>query len=50
MITGTTKALVDSVWNTMWTGGISNPQTVMEQLGIVAELWPWTIHSRNRYC
>jgi type I restriction enzyme M protein len=35
MITGTTKALVDSVWNTMWTGGISNPQTVMEQLTLL---------------
>ena len=32
MITGELKAKVDSVWNTMWSGGISNPLSVIEQL------------------
>ena len=35
MITGALKSKVDAVWNTMWTGGISNPQTVMEQLTLL---------------
>ena len=32
MITGELKAKVDSIWNTMWSGGISNPLSVIEQL------------------
>ncbi len=32
MITGDVKSKVDGIWNTMWTGGISNPLTVIEQL------------------
>jgi type I restriction enzyme M protein len=32
MITGELKAKIDSIWNTMWSGGISNPLTVIEQL------------------
>lgn len=32
MITGELKSKVDSIWNTMWSGGISNPLTVIEQL------------------
>ena len=32
MITGELKAKVDNVWNTMWSGGISNPLSVIEQL------------------
>ena len=32
MITGALKSKVDSIWNTMWSGGISNPLTVIEQL------------------
>ncbi len=31
MITGELKAQVDKIWNTFWTGGISNPLTVIEQ-------------------
>lgn len=31
MITGELKSKVDAIWNAMWTGGLSNPQTVMEQ-------------------
>lgn len=35
MITGELKSKVDNIWNAMWTGGISNPQTVMEQLTLL---------------
>jgi type I restriction enzyme M protein len=32
MITGELKSKVDSIWDTMWSGGISNPLSVIEQL------------------
>jgi len=32
MITGENKNKVDKIWETLWTGGISNPLTVIEQL------------------
>jgi len=32
MITGELKSKVDRVWDTMWSGGISNPLSVIEQL------------------
>ncbi|MDC0160554.1 type I restriction-modification system subunit M [Gemmatimonadales bacterium] len=32
MITGELKSKVDQVWQTMWSGGISNPLSVIEQL------------------
>ncbi|TVQ26885.1 MAG: SAM-dependent DNA methyltransferase [Spirochaetaceae bacterium] len=32
MITGEIKSRVDSIWNTMWSGGVSNPLSVIEQL------------------
>ncbi|AOU97592.1 restriction endonuclease subunit M [Acidihalobacter yilgarnensis] len=32
MITGEIKSKIDSIWNTMWSGGISNPMSVIEQL------------------
>ncbi|MGW6374727.1 type I restriction-modification system subunit M [Rhodococcus sp. NPDC055112] len=32
MITGDTKSKVDAVWDAFWTGGISNPLEVMEQI------------------
>ena len=32
MITGELKSKVDGIWNTMWSGGISNPLSVIEQL------------------
>ncbi|MBM2323036.1 HsdM family class I SAM-dependent methyltransferase [Marivita cryptomonadis] len=35
MITGELKSKVENIWNAMWTGGISNPQTVMEQLTLL---------------
>lgn len=31
MITGTLKSAIDKIWNDFWTGGISNPLTVIEQ-------------------
>lgn len=31
MITGSLKSQVDAIWNDFWTGGISNPLTVIEQ-------------------
>ncbi len=32
MITGALKQQVDRLWNTFWTGGISNPLSVIEQI------------------
>jgi len=32
MITGELKSRVDKIWDTMWSGGISNPLAVIEQL------------------
>ena len=32
MITGELKSKVDGIWSTMWSGGISNPLSVIEQL------------------
>ena len=32
MITGELKSKVDQIWDTMWSGGISNPLSVIEQL------------------
>ncbi len=31
MVTGELKSQVDKIWETFWTGGISNPLTVIEQ-------------------
>ena len=31
MITGDLKSQIDKIWNDFWTGGISNPLTVIEQ-------------------
>ena len=32
MITGEMKSKVDSIWDTLWTGGITSPITVLEQI------------------
>lgn len=32
MITGELKSKVDSIWDTIWTGGITSPVTVVEQI------------------
>jgi len=32
MITGEIKLKIDKIWDTMWSGGISNPLSVIEQL------------------
>lgn len=31
MLTGEIKIKVDRIWETFWTGGITNPLTVIEQ-------------------
>ena len=35
MITGELKSKIDRIWDTMWSGGISNPLSVIEQLTYV---------------
>jgi len=32
MVTGELKSQIDAVWNAFWTGGISNPLEVIEQI------------------
>jgi type I restriction enzyme M protein len=32
MLTGEVRSQIDSIWNTFWTGGISNPLEVIEQI------------------
>ena len=32
MITGELKSKIDKIWDTMWSGGVSNPLSVIEQL------------------
>ena len=32
MITGTIKTQIDQIWNAFWSGGISNPLEVIEQI------------------
>ncbi len=32
MITGAIKNQVDQIWNTFWSGGVSNPLSVIEQI------------------
>lgn len=32
MLTGTIRSQIDSIWNAFWTGGISNPLEVIEQI------------------
>jgi len=32
VITGTIKSQVDAIWNAFWSGGISNPMEVIEQM------------------
>src|SRR5712672_30180 len=32
MITGTIKGQIDQIWNSFWSGGISNPLEVIEQI------------------
>src|SRR5439155_19409530 len=36
MITGPLKAKVDRLWEEFWTGGITNPLTVIEQISFLA--------------
>jgi type I restriction enzyme M protein len=32
MLTGTIRNQVDQIWNAFWSGGVSNPLSVIEQL------------------
>jgi len=32
MLTGTIRSQIDAIWNAFWTGGISNPLEVIEQI------------------
>ena len=32
MLTGELKSQIDTIWNAFWTGGISNPLEVIEQI------------------
>mgnify|MGYP001214198605 FL=1 len=32
MITGTLKSKIDKLWEEFWTGGVTNPLTVIEQI------------------
>ena len=32
MLTGEIRSQIDSIWNSFWSGGISNPLEVMEQI------------------
>lgn len=32
MLTGTIRTQIDQTWNTFWSGGVSNPLSVIEQL------------------
>jgi type I restriction enzyme M protein len=32
MITGSIRSQIDQIWNTFWSGGISNPLEVIEQI------------------
>ena len=36
MITGPLKAKIDKLWEEFWTGGITNPLTVIEQISFLA--------------
>jgi type I restriction enzyme M protein len=32
MLTGDIRSQIDAIWNAFWTGGISNPLEVIEQI------------------
>jgi len=32
MLTGTIRTQIDQIWNAFWSGGVSNPLSVIEQL------------------
>lgn len=32
MLTGELRSQVDAIWNAFWSGGISNPMEVLEQI------------------
>ena len=46
MITGEIKRQVDRVWDAFWSGGISNPLEVMEQITYQLSCGDWMICTR----
>ena len=32
MLTGQIRSLMDQIWNAFWSGGVSNPLSVIEQI------------------
>ena len=41
MLTGEIRNQIDQVWNAFWTGGISNPLEVIEQITYLLFLRGW---------
>ena len=37
MITGNIKSQIDQIWNAFWSGGVSNPISVIEQIFMFAQ-------------
>ena len=35
MLTGEIRSQIDSIWNDFWSGGVSNPLSVIEQMAMV---------------
>ena len=46
MITGNIKSQIDQIWNAFWSGGISNPLEVIEQITYLLFLRRHTGHFR----
>jgi hypothetical protein len=51
MITGNIKSQIDQIWNAFWSGGISNPLEVIEQITyLVSGRKRKTLGKRWRFC
>jgi type I restriction enzyme M protein len=35
MLTGAIRTQIDQIWNAFWSGGVSNPLSVIEQLTLL---------------
>jgi len=44
MITGSIKSQIDQIWNAFWSGGISNPLEVIEQITYLPRRAPNLLH------
>ena len=40
MVTGELKSRIDSLWEIFWTGGLTNPLDVIEQMTYSSISWP----------